>query len=140
MKHTFLATLIAMLFALMVVSCGEDDIDYIIQFEVRYINETGTSPIKLDFYRNNERRVSITVGKNDTTFVATENNIYRWALPASHDSVVVTFGNSLTKTYNGHGAYVEGVQNPSQYECYTKEDVSKTHVKYTFTFTKDMIE
>ena len=128
-----------MLFALSMVSCGEDDIDYIYHTELHYVNETGVKPIQLDFYRGQERKISVSINSNDTTFDATENNNYRWMMPASNDSVIVTFGKMPSQTYSVY-EYVESVKNPCRSECYEKETITNTHKKYTFTFTKDMLE
>ena len=131
-----------MLFALTVVSCGDKDetIDYIRRTEIHYLNESGVTPILLDFYSAGQKKLSVLFYNNDTTFVATESSDYRWAMPMSHDSVIVTFGNLSPKTYNAHGAYEDGVKNPCRSACYEKETISNTQRKYTFTFTKDMIE
>ena len=139
MKNTFVATLIAMLFALSVVSCGEDTIDYVHHTDIRYVNETGVKPIQLDFYCGTEWKISVSINSNDTTFKATDINIYRWMMPASNDSIIVKFGKMPSKTYSVY-EYVEGVKNPCRSECYEKETISNTQRKYTFTFTKDMIE
>ena len=139
MKNTFLATLIAMLFALSFVSCGEDTIDYVHHTDIRYVNETGVNPIQLDFYCGKERKVSVTINSNDTTFEATDINIYRWMMPASNDSIIVKFGEKPSKTYR-EDEYVESIKNPCRSECYEKETITNTQRKYTFTFTKDMLE
>ena len=124
------------------VSCSDkgDNIDYIILKEVRYINETGFSPIKLDFYRKNAIAVSLSFCNTDTSVVASENNSFRWVLPGSCDSVVVNFSNDLSKSYNGNGRYVKGVQNPCLWQCYEHVVISNSAERYTFTFTKDMLE
>ena len=123
-------------------SCGEKEdetTDYIHRTEIHYVNETGVSPITLDFYSNNEMKISVSFN-NDTSFVATEINDYRWMLPASHDSAIVKFGDMPSKTFIGKNSYQEGVKNPCLRQYYDKEDISNTQRKYTFTFTKDMLE
>ena len=122
-------------------SCNDkgEIIDYIHYHEIRYVNAPGVSPVQLDFYDNNEMKVSVLINNKDTTFVATEDNDYEWMMPASHDSVVVKFGNMPSKTYSEQ-PYVQGVRNPCLREYYVKENISDTRSKYTFTFTKDMLE
>lgn len=122
-------------------SCGDkgEIIDYIHRSEIHYVNEIGISPIHLDFYSNNVMKISVSFYSNDTTFVASDLNDYRWMLPDSHDSAIVKFGEMPPKTYR-ETEYVEGVKNPCRSECYEKADISETHHKYTFTFSKDMLE
>ena len=63
------------------ISCGDEIIDYIIYTDIRYVNETEVSPIQLDFYCGQEMKLSVMVNSNDTTFVASEINDYRWMPP-----------------------------------------------------------
>jgi len=123
-------------------SCGDkgEIIDYIHRSEIHYVNETGISPIHLDFYSNNVMKISVSFYSNDTTFVASDLNDYRWMLPDSHDSAIVKFGEMPPKTFIGKTSYQEGINNPCLYKCYVKEDISNTQNKYTFTFSKDMLE
>ncbi|MBO7565739.1 MAG: hypothetical protein J6T60_01400 [Bacteroidales bacterium] len=122
-------------------SCDDKDdtIDYIRCTEIHYVNETGVSPILLDFYSQGQKKMSILFNNSDTTFVATENNDYGWIPPACHDSVIVTFGKIPSQTYSVY-EYVESVKNPCRSECYEKETITNTKKRYTFTFTKDMLE
>ena len=138
---SFLIALLTIGLSISTMSCNDkgEIIDYIHYHEIRYVNATGVSPVQLDFYDNNEMKVSVSINNNDTTFVASENNVYRWMMPASHDSVVVKFGNMPSKTYSEQ-PYVQGVRNPCLREYYVKENISDTRSKYTFTFTKDMLE
>ena len=109
-------------------SCGDkdDEIDYIHRTEIHYVNETGVSPIILDFYSNNVMKISVSINNNDTSFVATELNDCRWMLPDSHDSVIVKFGDMPSKTFIGKNSSQKDVKNPCRSECYEKEYVSNT--------------
>ena len=140
MKNTLMLFLIIGLLV-STMSCGDkgETIDYIHRTDIHYVNEIGVTPIQLDFYRGQEMKISVIVNSNDTTFKATDTNAFVWMLPACHDSVSVKFGDMPSKTYR-ETEYVEGVKNPCRSECYEKADISETHHKYTFTFTKDMLE
>ena len=136
---SFLIVLLTIGLLVSAMSCGEDDIDYIYHTELHYVNETGVKPIQLDFYCGQERKISVSINSNDTTFDATENNNYGWMIPASNDSIIVKFGEKPSKTYR-EDEYVESIKNPCRSECYEKETITNTKKRYTFTFTKDMLE
>ena len=70
MKKT-MSLLIALLtigLSISAMSCKDkgEIIDYIHYHEIRYVNESGVSPIQLDFYRNNEMKASVSINNNDT--------------------------------------------------------------------------
>ena len=57
---SFLIALLTIGLSISAMSCNDKDeiIDYIHYHEIRYVNATGVSPVQLDFYDNNEMKLS----------------------------------------------------------------------------------
>ena len=139
MKHTFLATLIAMLFALSVVSCGDKDdtVDVILRQQIRFVNETGTKPIMLTYWSLNQT-VSMPFSNADTIIKVGSASPIK--TPGVIDSMIVRYGDVKTVKYSQDDQFTKGRKSPCLYEYYEVEEISDTETHFIFTFTKDMIE
>jgi hypothetical protein len=110
---------------------------YELRQQIRFVNETGTKPVVLKYWHNNQT-VSVSFNNADTIIkVGSADPI---CTPGVIDSMIVRYGNVKTVKYSQEDQFVKGRKSPCLYECYEVEKLSDTETHFTFTFTKDMLE
>ncbi len=107
-------------------------------YEIVYENATGVSPIEIDYYSVDTLHLVL----NDSTFVqSSKNGNVKIALPSGYyyDSIFVTFPKGCM-----YKCYREGDLDDPFNMCSAKSYVgtvfAKDHRRYTFTFTKEMLD
>lgn len=120
-------------------SCGDkEEICHILHQQIRFVNESGTSPIVLTYWLNNQT-TSVSFSDNDTVIEVTKTPS-PINTPGVVDSIIVQYGNVKTIKYSQEDQSIKGRKSPCLYEYYEVEKKSETETNFTFTFTKDMLE
>ena len=134
-------------------SCDETDIDdpELWLGETEYVNETGYNDVDIIVYKTKgaetaadvkEMRISFNGGSysisSDTHDLLGNPDNLHWI----SDSIKVTFGKSKSVMYYFANTNFADRTTPDLFNrgTYQYEEISHTHRKYTYTFTKDLVE
>ncbi len=151
MKNILIHCLVIGLIASLCSCDDESDDPELWLWETEYINETGYNDIDIVVYENKGINSTTEVKETHISFqgdhylISSETHDYLGNPDNLHwnsDSIKVTFGKSKSVMYYFANTNFADKTTPDLFnrDTYQYEEISHRHRKYTYTFTKDLVE